>query len=255
MGPAQRLRPVAQRRPRVLGGIARDAPSTTAAAAGRSTTRAGSCTSVWRGLGSDGSVTAHVLGVGLDALTLAATILTVVVIWKDEIANRRAMFALLDPLTKTSPALATEPLDLDAVDQLADTYERLYATADPAALLTPAAAHVRMLGDSLRGQLSASDRQRLLRNRARVAILAGRLAFERLHNPMSARAFFSAAYDDARELDEPTLRATVLGHTAQLAAVEGRHVAARDDLLLARDLVTSGSDVGRWLARMAGTAA
>jgi hypothetical protein len=45
----------------------------------------------------DGSVTAHVLGIGLDALTLAATILTVVVIDDDAFeprCSRRAVLAV-----------------------------------------------------------------------------------------------------------------------------------------------------------------
>lgn len=169
-------------------------------------------------------------------------------LWKDEIANRRAMFALLDPLVGSQPELSTVPIDLDAVDQLADTYERLYPTADPAALLTPLAAHVRLLGEILRGEVAAGDQQRILRNRARVAVLAGRLAFERMHNSMSARAFYSVAHDDARELADNTLRASILGRTAGLAAAEGRRIAAQDDLATARDLVASDSPVGQWLA-------
>jgi hypothetical protein len=79
-------------------------------------------------------------------------------LWKDEIANRRAVFALLGPLTDAPTPTAAVVVDLDTVDQLADTYERLYATADSAALLAPVAAHVRMLGDALRDQLPAGDR-------------------------------------------------------------------------------------------------
>ena len=176
-------------------------------------------------------------------------------LWKDEIANRRAMFALLDPITEAPTAPATVPLNLDAADQLADTFEKLYVTADPAALLTPIAAQVRVLGDALRGDVSAGDRQRLLRNRARVAILAGRLAFERLHNSMSARAFYSVAHDDARELGDDTLRAVVLGRTARLSANEGRQVAATSDIALARKLVPEDSTVGQWLALIAANAA
>lgn len=173
-------------------------------------------------------------------------------LWKDEIANRRAMFALLDPFAGAgaTPA-ATAPLDLDAVDQLADKYELLYDTADPAALLTPVAAHVRMVGDALRVQQSSGDRQRLLRNRVRVAILAGRLAFERLHNAMSARAFYSVAHDDAREVGDDTLRATVLGHTARLAAADSRPAAALNDISTGRHLVLPNSAVGQWLLGIA----
>ena len=186
----------------------------------------------------------------LDQLGAAGAVLQpqLFALWKDEIANRRAMFALLDPMTEAPSALATVPLDLDAADQLADTFERLYGTADPAALLTPIAAQVRVLGDALRGEVSAGDRQRLLRNRARVAILAGRLAFERMHNSMGARAFFSLAHDDARELADDTMRARVLGNAARLAMTEGRNVAASADLAAARKLVAPDSPVGQWLS-------
>ena len=189
----------------------------------------------------------------LDQLGAAGAVLQpqLFALWKDEIANRRAMFALLDPLTSAPAATTAGPLDLDAVDQLADRYERLFDTADPAALLAPVAAHVRMLGDALRGPVSPNDRQRLLRNRVRAAILAGRLAFERLDNSMSARAFYSVAHDDARDLGDDVLRATVLGHMAQLAAVEGRTTAARDDLATAAALLPADSGTGRRLREIA----
>jgi transcriptional regulator with XRE-family HTH domain len=189
----------------------------------------------------------------LDQLGAAGAVLQpqMFALWKDEIANRRAMFALLDPLIEAVPAKASLPLDLDVVDQLADKYERLYDTADPAALLAPVAAHVQMVGDALRQSQSASDRQRLLRSRVRVAVLAGRLAFQRLKNTMSARAFYSVAHDDARELGDDTLRATVLSHTAQLAAAEGRPVAALDDLTTARTLVSPDSDIAHRLGEIA----
>jgi hypothetical protein len=109
-----------------------------------------------------------------------------------------------------------------------------YDTADSAALLTPVVAHVRMLGDVLHTEISSGDRQRVLRNRIRAAILAGRMAFERLNNPMSARAFYSVAHDDARELSDDALRASVLGRTALLAVADGRHIAAMGDLAIAR---------------------
>jgi hypothetical protein len=189
----------------------------------------------------------------LDQLGAAGAVLApqMFALWKDEITNRRAMFALLDPLAAGPAPTTSGPLDLDGMDQLADQYESLYATADPAALLTPVAAHVRMLGDALRGSVSPGDRQRLLRNGVRAAILAGRIAFEKLHNSMSARAFYSVAYDDARELGDDVLRATVLGRTAQLAAAEGRTGAARDDLATAAALLPPNSAAGRLLDEIA----
>lgn len=189
----------------------------------------------------------------LDQLGAAGAVLQpeLFALWKDEIANRRAMFALLDPLTADAGPRSSAPLDLDVLDQLADKYERLHATADPAALLTPVAAHVRIVGEALRADQSAGARRRLLRNRARVAILAGRIAHEKLGNTMAARAFYSTAHDDAREADDSNLRVIVLGYGAQLAAPEGRLAAALDDLETARRLVSPDSPVGRWLGDVA----
>jgi hypothetical protein len=188
----------------------------------------------------------------LDQLGAAGAVLhpQMFALWKDEIANRRALFALLDPVAEGCdvPPAAT-PLDPDAMDQLADRFERLCDTADPSALMTPIAAHVRTVGDALRGH-SLGDRQRLLRNRVRVAILAGRVASERLHNTMSARAFYSLAHDDACELGDSSLRATVLGRSAELAISEGSLAAAAEVVRSARELVTPESSINLWLAEI-----
>jgi transcriptional regulator with XRE-family HTH domain len=190
----------------------------------------------------------------LDQLGAAGAVLQpqMFALWKEEIANRRAMFALLDPTT-AGPGVQppSAPLDLDTLDQLADKYERLHETADPAALLTPVAAHVRMVGDALRSAMPPGDRERLLRNRARVAVLAGRIAYEGLGNAMSARAFYSTAYDDARELGDDNSRAVVLGRSAILSAGEARSVAAAEDLAAAARLVRANSPIGLWLAEAA----
>ena len=44
----------------------------------------------------------------------------------------------------------------------------------------------------------------MLRNHSQVALLAGRLAFFDLRDPMSARAYYGAALDSSREADDPT---------------------------------------------------
>jgi hypothetical protein len=72
---------------------------------------------------------------------------------------------------------------------------------------------------------------------------------------MSARAFYSAAHDDARELADPTLRAQVLGRIAMIAAAERRVIAARDDVDSARALVPPGSSTARWLTEISDAAA
>jgi transcriptional regulator with XRE-family HTH domain len=180
----------------------------------------------------------------LDQLGAGSAILApqMFALWKDEIANRRAMFTLLDPLGQNEPK-TPEAIDLKAADQLADTYEHLYGTAEPAALLTPVAAHVQMVGNALCNDLPAGDRQGLLRNRARVAMLAGQLAFRRLRNLMAARAFFSVAFDDIQDLGDDRMLATVLGLMAEVALADDRPRSAARTFATAKMIAPSGSPV------------
>src|SRR5438270_13037539 len=95
--------------------------------------------------------------------------------WKDILTSRRTMLGLLDPAA-TDPAghARAATATITDLEQLAQRYQALHATADPAALLTPVAAHVRMANSALSRDNTASERRRLLRNRATVATLAGR---------------------------------------------------------------------------------
>ncbi|HEX5348130.1 MAG TPA: helix-turn-helix transcriptional regulator [Pseudonocardiaceae bacterium] len=64
--------------------------------------------------------------------------------WKDTTTSRRTMLGLLDPAA-TDPASHARAATATTTDleQLAERYQALHATADPAALLTPLAAHIR----------------------------------------------------------------------------------------------------------------
>jgi hypothetical protein len=168
--------------------------------------------------------------------------------WKDAVTTRRSMLGLLDP-SATDPvgharAATTTVADLE---QLAERYHALYETADPAALLTSVAAHVRMAQDALHQDSAADERPRLLRNLAEVAILAGRLAVDDLGNAMSGRAYYSLALDTAREAADDQLTAIAHGYAAQLAAAEGLTAAALDHLTAASEHARSTS-VDSWLA-------
>jgi tetratricopeptide (TPR) repeat protein len=105
----------------------------------------------------------------------------------------------------------------------------------PAALLTSVVAHIRMTDEALRQNPGSAERRRLLANRARVAILAGRLAFDDLGNAMAARAHYSVALDAAREARDDNLIAAAHGYAAQLSAAEGCAAAALGHLTAARD--------------------
>jgi transcriptional regulator with XRE-family HTH domain len=192
----------------------------------------------------------------LDQLGAAGTALAPHMLhaWKDAVTTRRTMLGLLDP-SATDPAgharIATATVaDLE---QLAQRYHALYETADPAALLTSVAAHVRLAQDALRQVPTPNERRRLLRNLAEVAILAGRLASDDLGNPMSGRTYYSVAVDAARELADDQLTAIAHGHTAQLAAVEGLTVAALDHLAVAREHARSIPTIASWLATIEAT--
>ncbi|HSV67962.1 MAG TPA: hypothetical protein VLJ59_18965 [Mycobacteriales bacterium] len=164
------------------------------------------------------------------------------------------MFALLDQTT-TEPAAraratAATPAELD---DLADRFGSLYRTADPATLLTPVAAHVRMVSDALTREQNPDDRRRLLRNRARVAILAGRLAGDDLGDSMSARAYYALAVDSATEAGHHALAAIAHCYAAELAAAEHLTAAALDHLAAADQHAQHAPAIRSWLATIEAT--
>ena len=105
----------------------------------------------------------------LDQLGAAGTALAPQMLsaWKDTVTSRRTMLGLLDPAA-TDPAGHARAATATVTDfeQLAERYRALHATADPAALLTPVAAHVRMVTAALGRETLLAQRRRLLRNLA-----------------------------------------------------------------------------------------
>jgi transcriptional regulator with XRE-family HTH domain len=192
----------------------------------------------------------------LDQLGAAGTALAPQILhaWKDAVTTRRTMLGLLDP-SATDPTghARAATATIDDLEQLAQRYHVLYETADPAALLTSVAAHVRLAQDALRQDPAPDGRRRLLRNLADVAILAGRLADDDLGNTMSGRAYYSVALDAAREATDDQLTAIAHGHAAQLAATEGLSTAALDHLTAAREQVQSTPAIASWLATIEAT--
>jgi hypothetical protein len=187
----------------------------------------------------------------LDQLGAAGTALAphMLHVWKEAVIARRTMLGLLDP-SATDPvghARATTATVAD-LEQLAEHYQALYDTADPVALLTSVAAHVRMAQDTLRQNPPTDMRRRLLRNLAEVAILAGQLAADDLGNTMSGRAYYGLALDAAREVADDQLTAIAHGHAAQLAAAEGLTMAALDHLTAGNEHVRPTPAIACWLA-------
>ena len=187
----------------------------------------------------------------LDQLGAAGTALAPQMLsaWKDTMTSRRTMLGLLDPAAADPAGHArAATATVTDLEQLAQRYQVLYATADPAALLTPVAAHVRMVTAAVGRDHTDSERRRLLRNLAAVATLAGRLAYDDLGDAASGRAYYSMAVDNAREADDQQTAATALGYTAQLAHAEGMTAAAAGHLAAALAHAERAPAVEPWLA-------
>jgi tetratricopeptide (TPR) repeat protein len=173
-------------------------------------------------------------------------------IWKDELMQRRALLKLIGLATTTSfvslsegdPSRAGKPTPATAqdLDHLAGRYQALYHSTAPAVLMTPVIAHLETLRDLLRQGGAVSVRRRLFTNQARVATLAGRLAFFDLRDSLTARGYYSLALESAGEAGEHLQAAGALAHMAFIpaadhgfaAAVEylraaGRHASRRPD--------------------------
>lgn len=139
----------------------------------------------------------------------------------DDVLSRRTVIDMLD-----EPASAAIPPSPEELDTLADQYESIHDTAAPAALMTAVTAHVRIVSDALNCQPSAGARQRLLHNRSRVAVLAGRLALKS-GSSMVARAYLSMALDDASEMDDRRALVVAVDFIAQVAQLSGQPRAAQ----------------------------
>ena len=130
--------------------------------------------------------------------------------WKDELMQRRALLKLIGmtpaatlPFApgedRTGRAGAVSPAALRDLDELADSYQRLYHSTAPASLMLPVVAHLDTVAELLRQGPAQRDRRRLLVNRARVATLAGRLAFFDLQQPLAGRGYYNLSLEAARE--------------------------------------------------------
>jgi len=192
----------------------------------------------------------------LDQLGAAGTALAPQMLsaWKDTITSRRTMLGLLDPAA-TDPAghARAATATLTDLEQLAQRYQALYPTADPAALLTPVTAHMRMATAALSRHHPAPQQRRLLRNLATVATLAGRLAHEDLGDAASGRSYYSLAADSAHQGHDYQTAAIALGYTAQLAHDQAMTAAALNHLSTALTHAQHAPTVTPWLASVQAT--
>jgi tetratricopeptide (TPR) repeat protein len=142
------------------------------------------------------------------------------------------------------------PQTAQDLDHLTDRYQALYHSTAPAVLMTPVVAHLETLRDLLREGGSVPLRRRLFANRARVATLAGRLAFFDLRDSLSARGYYNLALESAREAGDHLQAAAVLGHVAFIPAADYGYAAALDYLRAAAYQIGKRPDgrVGSWLS-------
>jgi transcriptional regulator with XRE-family HTH domain len=212
----------------------------------------------------DGSLIATLGGAAslLDQLGAAGAILQPKMfgVWKDELMHRRAMLKLiglattasLAPIPGTEPVRSGKPTPETAqdLDHLAGRYQALYHSTAPAVLMTPVMAHLQTLRDLLREGSTASLRRRLLANQARVATLAGRLAFFDLQDWLTARGYYNLALESAREAGDQLQAAAALAHTAFIPAADHGFTAALDYLRGAAHHMAKRPDgrVASWLS-------
>ena len=198
----------------------------------------------------------------LDQLGAAGSILQprMFDVWKDEVMQRRALLKLMGLATTAGvvPDFDPEstgrgkvtPNDVQDLDHLADRYQALYHSTAPAVLMTPVVAHLETLRDFLRLGPSAALRRRLFANRARVAMLAGRLAFFDLKDSLAARGYYNLALESAREAGDHLQAAAALGHVAFIPANELCYSAALDYVRAGASQVGKHPDgrVASWLS-------
>jgi transcriptional regulator with XRE-family HTH domain len=174
--------------------------------------------------------------------------------------DRRTMLRLLGAtsvaasleLPGSGTAAASEPFDFEpttvnVLESLALRYQALYHSTAPTELMVPVSAHLEVV-DDLAKHCSGTMQRRLLRNHSQVALLAGRLAFFDLRDPMSARAYYGAALDSSREADDPHLAAATLGHMSFIPAASGGFNAAANLLAGANKSAARITVLPSWLA-------
>ena len=190
-------------------------------------------------------------------------------LWENDLVRRRELLksiglasavSALDSLTGPLPRLMSvraeprpDPDTLDGLTSLAARYQKLYHCTAPRVLITPVAAHLLTVEALLGQEVGLRQRSRLLANHSQVSQLAGRLAFFDLRDQLSARGYFTAAYDSAIAADDACLAAGALGHLSFVSASARQWSAADDHLHHARmHAERVGNPVVRsWLAAVA----
>jgi transcriptional regulator with XRE-family HTH domain len=154
---------------------------------------------------------------------------------------------LRDNAMVTAQPLDLQPTTINVLESLALRYQTMYHSTPPAELMIPVTAHLE-IADELAKGASGQVQQRLLRNHSQVALLAGRLSFFDLRDPMAARGYYGMALDSSREAGDPHLSAGTLGHMSFVSAAGGGFNAAIDLLEAADKFAAKATILPSWLA-------
>ena len=140
--------------------------------------------------------------------------------WKVEHVKRRTLLKLMGTVPVALTTLATgqsTAATARQLDTLADGYQTLYHSSAPIDLMAPVAAHLRTVAAFLKQSPGPLERRQMLRNRSRVATLAGRISFFDLDDPMSARSYYQVAVEAAHEVvADPSMAGKVIGEPEML---------------------------------------
>jgi hypothetical protein len=175
------------------------------------------------------------------------------------IVDRRAMLKLFSATSAAAtlevlggdaavvaPPLTLEPTTINVLESMALRYQGMYHSTPPAELMIPVTAHLEVV-DELAKSARGKEQGRLLRNHSQVALLAGRLSFFDLHDPMAARGYYGLALDSSREGSDPLLSAAALGHVSFVPAAGGGFIAAIDLLESAGKHAAKTTVLPSWL--------
>jgi transcriptional regulator with XRE-family HTH domain/tetratricopeptide (TPR) repeat protein len=172
-------------------------------------------------------------------------------LWREELLSRRQVLKLMGvaPTVGTVEAVDTTlqllvpvqaspfrgPATLQELDQLIAHLEQIYHYSEPRRLLLPVRALIETAEDFLADARGREARSALLATLGRAHLLAGRLSFFDLHEPMPARAHLDLAREACQETGSHVLAATVLGHMAFLPAAKQNFSAAASYVAGARE--------------------
>jgi hypothetical protein len=139
---------------------------------------------------------------------------------------------------------------LQELDQLIAHLEQIYHYSEPRRMLLPVRALIETAEDFLADARGREARSALLGTLGRAHLLAGRLSFFDLHEPMPARAHLDLAREASQETGNRVLAATVLGHMAFLPAAKQNFSAAASYVAGARERLDSHpvSTVASWVS-------